>query len=121
MRIGELAEVTGVAPRLLRYYEMQGLLRPARAANGYRDYDQSAAMTVSQIRGLLEAGLSTQEILQLLPCTMNEVPDLEPCPEVLDLLRTRLAGLDSRIGALSGARAALRRFLSTAENAAAVR
>jgi DNA-binding transcriptional MerR regulator len=38
VRIGELAERSNVLPRLLRYYEEQGLLTPDRAPNGYRDY-----------------------------------------------------------------------------------
>jgi DNA-binding transcriptional MerR regulator len=53
MRIGELAERTGVPARLLRYYEEQGLLTPARAANGYRDYGEPLVDRVAQIRGLL--------------------------------------------------------------------
>jgi len=121
MRIGELAAVTGVPARMLRYYEAQGLLRPIRTANGYRHYDDRAAVTVRQIRALLAAGLSTDEIRQLLPCASSETPDLEPCEEVLSLLRSRLAGLDERIGALAGARGALSRYLSAAEDLADVR
>ncbi|WP_366525445.1 MerR family DNA-binding transcriptional regulator, partial [Mumia sp.] len=40
MRVGELAELTGVAPRMLRYYEEQGLLVPPRQDNGYRSYGE---------------------------------------------------------------------------------
>ncbi|HLS46334.1 MAG TPA: MerR family DNA-binding transcriptional regulator, partial [Ornithinicoccus sp.] len=36
MKIGDVARRTGVAPRLIRYYEQQGLLAADRAANGYR-------------------------------------------------------------------------------------
>ncbi|MFE5845821.1 MerR family DNA-binding transcriptional regulator [Streptomyces niveus] len=38
LRIADLARETGVSRRLLRDYEEQGLRRPARLGNGYRDY-----------------------------------------------------------------------------------
>ena len=38
MRIGEVAEVSGTTTKTLRFYEGQGLLRPAdRTTSGYRD------------------------------------------------------------------------------------
>ncbi|MGI5413894.1 MerR family DNA-binding transcriptional regulator [Streptomyces chartreusis] len=42
MKIGELAAKTGVAPRLLRYYEEVGILTPWRPPNGYRSYGEPA-------------------------------------------------------------------------------
>lgn len=40
MRIGEVAEHTGLPPKTIRYYEEIGLVRAAtRAENGYRAYD----------------------------------------------------------------------------------
>ncbi|MGW2329759.1 MerR family transcriptional regulator [Streptomyces sp. NPDC001700] len=68
MRIGELAERTGTSRRLLRYYEEQGLILPLRCANGYRAYDERNVDRVLQIRGLLDAGLPTRIIKQILPC-----------------------------------------------------
>ena len=68
MRIGELAERTGTSRRLLRYYEEQRLIFPTRSENGYRDYDERYVDRVVQIRGLLDAGLPTRIIEQLLPC-----------------------------------------------------
>ncbi len=50
MQIGELATRTEVPARLLRYYEDQGLLRPGRSANGYRDYEPDDVPRVLQIR-----------------------------------------------------------------------
>lgn len=100
MRIGELADKTGVAAPLLRYYEAQGLLAPARTANGYRDYDETDAARVWQIREYLGAGLSTGEIRKLLPCTSVGTLQLVPCPEVLSVLRQRLSSLEERLGAL---------------------
>ena len=60
MRIGELARRTGTTPRLLRYYEEQGLITSARGANGYRDFDEACVDRVRQIRGLLDSGLPTR-------------------------------------------------------------
>ncbi|MFD7504614.1 MerR family transcriptional regulator [Streptomyces sp. NPDC059850] len=68
MRIGELSERTGTSRRLLRYYEEQGLILPLRCANGYRAYDERNVDRVLQIRGLLDAGLPTRIIKQILPC-----------------------------------------------------
>ncbi|MEV6877217.1 MerR family transcriptional regulator [Amycolatopsis sp. NPDC051128] len=68
MRIGELAERTGTSRRLLRYYEEQGLIVAGRGPNGYRDYDEATVDRVIQVRGLLDAGLPTRIIKQILPC-----------------------------------------------------
>ena len=47
MRIGQLAERTGVSTSRIRFYERQGLLpKPARRASGYRDYDDRALAVV---------------------------------------------------------------------------
>lgn len=115
MLIGELSRRTGVRAHLLRYYEAQGLLEPGRGANGYREYADHAILTVAQIRGLLEAGLSTQDIGFLLPCATGAAPDLEPCPELLATLRTRLYELDERIETLTHSRQALHDYLDTTE------
>lgn len=111
MLIGELSRRTGVHTHQLRYYEAQGLLQPGRGANGYRDYTDDAALTVTQIRKLLEAGLSTQEIGFLLPCATGATPDLVPCPELLAALRARLHGLDERIDTLVHSRRVLHDYI----------
>ncbi|MFI0374263.1 MerR family transcriptional regulator [Actinomadura sp. 1N219] len=115
MLIGELSKRTGVNTHQLRYYESQGLLEPRRGANGYRDYADDAVLTVTQIRRLLEAGLSTQVIAFLLPCATGTAPDLEPCPELLVTLRTRLHGLDEHIDTLIRTREALHDYIDTTE------
>ncbi|MFI6516034.1 MerR family transcriptional regulator [Spirillospora sp. NPDC050679] len=115
MLIGELSRRTGVNAHQLRYYESQGLLEPGRGANGYREYGEDAVLTVKQIRKLLEAGLPTQTIEYLLPCATGAAPDLESCPELLDVLRARLLALDEHIDALTGSRRALHAYLETAE------
>ncbi|ONK13034.1 MerR family transcriptional regulator [Streptomyces sp. MP131-18] len=116
MLIGELSRQTGVHTHQLRYYETQGLLEPGRGANGYREYTDDAVVTVSQIRKLLHAGLSTQDIGFLLPCATGAVPDLEPCPELLDALRARLRDLDDHIDTLTRSRKALHDYIDATEH-----
>ncbi len=68
MRIGELASATNTSVRLLRYYEERQLIVSTREPNGYRTYDDRFVDRVLQIRGLLDAGLPTRIIKQILPC-----------------------------------------------------
>ena len=62
MKIGELAGRTGVPPRMLRYYEQQGLISPGRSANGYRDYAEEQVGRVQRVRSLIRTGVPTRLI-----------------------------------------------------------
>jgi DNA-binding transcriptional MerR regulator len=119
MRIGELAERTETSRRLLRYYEEQDLIAPDRTANGYRDYDERLVDRVLQIRGLLQAGLPTRMIKQILPCL--NMPGILYCPE--DATPEMLAALEGerdrmteRIQFLTRNRDAIAAYLDAARN-----
>lgn len=109
MRIGELADRTGVSPRSLRYYEQQGLLAPHRAGNGYRAYDELDAVRVANIKELLDAGLTLDDVRPALEKGCLEAPLRHAafCAEQLDRAHDRLATLDERITALQELRARL--------------
>ncbi|MBB5850007.1 MerR family transcriptional regulator [Amycolatopsis umgeniensis] len=108
MRIGELARRTGVSERALRYYEEQGLLTPERRPSGYRVYGDADVAAVRRIRILLEAGLNTAQILEILPCIVDEDGWLTPdCPELVDELRRQRERIDAAIGELETTRANL--------------
>nr|WP_296071069.1 MerR family transcriptional regulator [uncultured Actinoplanes sp.] len=115
MRIGELAERTGVSRRLLRYYEEQGLITASRTLNGYREYQESHVDIVLQIKGLLDAGLPTRIIQQLLPCLDRPetiyVPDVTP--EMIATLQHEQARLSERIDNLTRNRDAIADYLDT--------
>ncbi len=115
MLIGELSRRTGVNAHQLRYYEDQGLLQPRRRASGYREYADADVLTVVQIRKLLAAGLSTQDIAYLLPCATGAGPDLEPCQELVDALRDRLTDLEEQLDALARSRDTLHDYLDATE------
>jgi MerR family transcriptional regulator, repressor of the yfmOP operon len=67
LRIGELAERTGVTPRTIRYYEEIGLLDTGERRKGeHRTYDESDAeriLELTRLRDLL--GLSLDELKRL--------------------------------------------------------
>ncbi|MES9536728.1 MULTISPECIES: MerR family transcriptional regulator [unclassified Actinomadura] len=115
MRIGELSRRTGVKAHQLRYYEAQGLLEADRGANGYREYDEGAVVRVKQIRHLLDAGLSSEDIAYLLPCAVGEAPELLGCPELLAAMRTRLRRIDDQMERLARSRGALADYIDAAE------
>lgn len=115
MRIGELSRRTGVNAHQLRYYEAQGLLEAHRGANGYREYGEDAILRVKQIRHLLGAGLSTEDIAYLLPCAVGEAPELLGCPELLAAMRSRLQRLDEQLNRLAQSRATLAHYIDAAE------
>ncbi|MGX1887179.1 MerR family transcriptional regulator [Streptomyces sp. NPDC055287] len=115
MRIGELSRRTGVNAHQLRYYEAQGLLEADRGANGYREYDENAMLRVKQIRHLLGAGLSSEDIAYLLPCAAGEAPELAGCPELLAAMRSRLRRLDDQMDRLAQSRDALADYIDAAE------
>ncbi|WP_167485707.1 MerR family transcriptional regulator [Nocardia terpenica] len=67
MQIGDFAAATGTTTRMLRHYESQGLLEPARRdANGYRDYDESQIAQARQIRDLIRSGIPSRLVKDLL-------------------------------------------------------
>ncbi|MEU3692766.1 MerR family transcriptional regulator [Streptomyces narbonensis] len=113
MRIGELSERTGTPRRLLRYYEEQGLIVSDRLPNGYRVYDESNVDRVAQIRGLLDAGLPTRIIKQILPCLdkprIIHFPDATP--EMLATLEEERDRMTERIRCLTRNRDAVAEYL----------
>ncbi|MFC4014845.1 MerR family transcriptional regulator [Nonomuraea purpurea] len=116
MRIGDLARETGVSRRLLRYYEEQGLLRPERLPNGYREYGEPDVAAVRHIRAMLAAGLPTAVIARLLEC-VHDVGDLmvvSSCPTMLSSLRRERRRITESIERLRATQQALDTLLDTA-------
>ncbi|MFF5234891.1 MerR family transcriptional regulator [Dactylosporangium sp. NPDC000521] len=104
MRIGELAKATGTTARALRHYEQAGLISSERAANGYRSYDEQAAVRVRNIRHLLAAGLTLDDVRVFLPCLDGDVAAAPPSPAGLRVALDRLAVLNERIATHTDAR-----------------
>lgn len=115
LRIGELARRTGTTARALRHYEQAGLISSVRAANGYRVYDEGAVVRVSNIRYLLDAGLTLDDVAAFASCLDGDMPATPPSARGLEIARERLAVLDARIAAQTEARDRLATALASQE------
>lgn len=94
MRIGEVAEASGVSVRSLRYYEQQGLIRSTRMPSGWRDFDPVMVERVVMIQHLLAAGLCSATIGELLPCL--EAPPAERTGVMDQLLAQEVVRLEDK-------------------------
>ncbi|WP_044639844.1 MerR family transcriptional regulator [Risungbinella massiliensis] len=62
-KVGELAKLTGLTIRTLRYYDQIGLFSPSEYTEaGHRLYNQADLSRLQQILSLKELGLSLEEI-----------------------------------------------------------
>ena len=99
MRIGQAASLTGVPVKTLRYWEEAGVLTPPwRDGSGYRRYAQEAIDQVNFILAAQGVGLSLEVIGEIIRLRSQGVT---PCRHVEELLRERLADIDSKMESLS--------------------
>ncbi|MEZ5281467.1 MAG: heavy metal-responsive transcriptional regulator [Acidimicrobiales bacterium] len=115
MRIGDLAAAAEIPPETVRYYEKRGLLAPpARSANGYRTYDDTALNQLHFIRTAQAAGLTLAEIRSVIelrndgttPCSHVEALLADKLAEVRERQR-KLAALEKELAKLVGRSATL--------------
>ncbi|PHV64854.1 MerR family transcriptional regulator [Williamsia muralis] len=121
MRIGELSEKTGIPRRMLRYYEEQGLITPRRLENGYRVYDDYLIDRVKKIRGLIDSGIPTRIVADILPCLGKPqtivVENADPALQAV--LAEERDRMNEKINFLTHNRDAITGYLEALERAAA--
>ncbi len=95
MRIGELAELTGVDVETIRYYEKSGLLSsPTRAANGYRIYGAAQLERLAFVRHCRALDMPLAEVSRLLDFLDHPVSS---CGDVNVLVDSQLARVRARL------------------------
>jgi MerR family copper efflux transcriptional regulator len=114
MKIGQLADRTGVSSKAIRYYEDIGVLPEApRADNGYRVYDQTAAERISFIQDAQSAGLSLLEIQLILDLRDSGE---STCGHVIDTLEDNLRAVDKQLAELTRTRERLANLIARARS-----
>lgn len=95
LKIGQLAQQTGLAVGTLRYYSDLGLLQPVyRGNNGYRYYSLDASQQVEFVKKAQTLGFTLEEIKKIL-----DVRDRgeKPCSLVQSLLEQKIEQLQIQI------------------------
>lgn len=101
--IADVARLTGLTPRALRFYEARGLVAPLRAAGGRRVFRAADIARLHQLIALKHAGLSLADIGRLIS---HQPVDLKR------LLEAQLALIEERAARLQAARALVTATLS---------
>ena len=103
MRIGALADLSGLSAQTIRYYESIDLLpEPDRTPSGYRDYSADIAERLRFIRDAQACGLALDEVQTLLS---RKDAGLATCEHTLAFLDRRIADIDEQLDRLHVARA----------------
>ncbi|MEU9628470.1 MerR family transcriptional regulator [Streptomyces luteogriseus] len=98
LTIGELARVTGLTVRTIRYWSDEGALPPVgRSAGGYRLYDAASVARLELIRTLRELGLGLTDVRRILAGETT----------VAQVAAAHVVALDAQIRALKVTRAVL--------------
>jgi Cu(I)-responsive transcriptional regulator len=66
MNIGEVSRASGLPAKTIRYYEDIGLVRPARGANGYRDFNEQDAHKLTFLGRSRSLGFTIEDCRRLL-------------------------------------------------------
>ena len=105
LRIGVLAERTGVSPEVLRAWEQRyDLLRPSRSAGGFRLYSDDDVRRVQRTTDLIASGLSTGEAArQALEADISAAPPVDGLlvEDLARRLREALDAMDAQVAHLA--------------------
>ncbi|MBB3997709.1 MerR family transcriptional regulator [Aureimonas pseudogalii] len=111
MNIGEASQRSGLPSKTIRYYEEVGLIRPARAANGYRDYGERDVHVLRFLQRSRSLGFSIDEARNLLSLygsggdrqamhrlAARKIAEIDRKIEELQTLRTAVAAVTDETG-----------------------
>jgi len=104
LKIGDLARITGLSIKTIRYYESRGLLEPpSRTEAGYRLYGSEEVARLQFIQRAKLLGLTLEEIRELVElaarCNEGEI-----VPRLEEVLEAKLLETEQKIEDLSAFR-----------------
>jgi Cu(I)-responsive transcriptional regulator len=105
LKIGEVAEHSGVPAKTIRYYEEVGLLpEPARAPNGYRVYGPRSVEVLRFIARARSLGFTLEDVSGLLDLWRDQG---RASADVRRLAEDHIAAIDAKLDELQSMRRTL--------------
>ncbi|WP_299806748.1 Cu(I)-responsive transcriptional regulator [uncultured Shewanella sp.] len=97
MKIGQVAKITGLSVKSIRYYHDIGLVLGQRSENGYREYNQSSIEALQFIQHCRELGFTLEDCKALLELQNNHSRNADDVKAVATL---HLQDIENRISQL---------------------
>lgn len=114
LRIGKLAQASGVSAKTIRFYEEVELLPPAqRAENSYRLYGNEDVQRLRFIRNARSLDFSLDDLREIL--ALRDQGEA-PCRYVMQLLEEKSVEIEERIRQLRALQEELQQLLARADS-----
>ncbi len=111
---GQLAKVANVNIQTVRFYDRQGILKPAsRTEAGYRIYDKEGVKRLNFIIQAKELGFSLKEIKEFLELRVQSV---QTCDRVRKKTTEKLKDIQNKIAHLKKLEKTFRGLIGNCEN-----
>ncbi|MBX3582367.1 MAG: Cu(I)-responsive transcriptional regulator [Rhizobiaceae bacterium] len=108
MNVGTAARRSGLPAKTIRYYEDIGLISPARAANGYRDYADEDIHRLSFLRRARGLGFSIEDCRQLMALYRDKA---RASHDVREIALNHIDAIEEKVRELQGMRATLQKLV----------
>ena len=112
MKIGQVAQKSGMSIDTIRYYEKEGLLKePSRSEGGFRLYPKEFVEQLVFIQKAQGMGLTLKEIKKIMCCGDK---GLEPCCDLtVNLFTAKINEFENKIQKLQGMKRKLNTVLGS--------
>lgn len=108
MNVGDAARRSGLPSKTIRYYEDIGLIAPARAANGYRDYCEDDVHRLAFLRRARGLGFSIDDCRQLMALYRDRD---RASHDVREIASAHVDAITEKIAELESMRATLQKLV----------
>ena len=108
MNVGNAARRSGLPAKTIRYYEEIGLIRPARARNGYRDYSGGDVHRLAFLKRARDLGFTIEDCRQLMALYQDRS---RASHDVRRIASDHVAVIEQKVRELQSMRATLQKLI----------